>query len=123
MFLLRQAGEGRRLLGLLRVWVLVLTPHFFGTPVANAEQVNTRPPEAARLRCAAQADRDHMVESPQTVYVRVCGWRKIASSLTSNERRTTTTMSARADEGRVWHAPAALTGAPRAVAQMPRTPY
>jgi hypothetical protein len=45
MFLLRQAGEGRRLLGLLRVWVLVLTPHFFGTPVANAEQVNTRLPK------------------------------------------------------------------------------
>jgi hypothetical protein len=72
MFLLRQAGEGRRLLGLLRVWVLVLTPHFFGTPVANAEQVNTRLPQAARQRCAAQADRDHMVGKVRKQFMFEC---------------------------------------------------
>jgi hypothetical protein len=72
MSLLRQAGEGRRLWAVLSVWVLLLTPHFFGTPVANAEQVNTRSPQGARQRCAAQADIDQMVGKVRKQFMFEC---------------------------------------------------
>lgn len=73
--------------------------------------------------CCSGRYRSDGRESPQTVYVRVCGWRKIESSLTSNERRTSTAISARADELAFWHAPAAWKSGPPAVAQVRRTPY
>ena len=70
--------------------------------------------------CCSGRNGSHGRESPQTVYVRVCGWRKIDSSLTSNERRTGATISARADKARVF---AGVKSGPRAAAEIPGISY